>query len=148
MNAQLKGFALIGFSGAILCCLFLFGYVGSSGNRIRREHGLQLPQSARRFVCRGDAWMHRFSDSGAASAFEMDSSDLPIFVSQLKIRNTDAKNCCILPANSQYQIRRPWMSGVPLRTYRCESPPGDELDVQIWNIDEGHVGVLLYTDWN
>jgi hypothetical protein len=35
-----------------------------------------------------------------------------------------------------------------MKTYRCASPTGDGLEVQIWAIDEAHVGVLLYTDWN
>jgi hypothetical protein len=129
--------------------LLLFGYVGSSAARVRREHGLTVPSSARSFVCRGDAWMHLFSDSGAASAFEMASSDLPNFISQLKILQTnegDSGN--IFPRNAQYQIHRPWMSGVSLKMYRCASSTGDSLEVQIWPIDDAHVGVLLYTDWN
>jgi hypothetical protein len=131
--------------------LYLFGYVGASSARIEREHGLKLPSSARSFVCRGDAWMHDFSDSGAASAFEMASLGLPAFISQLKVQKvTDGYDFFpIFPSNSQYPIHRPWMSsGTPLKTYHCASPTGDSLDVQIWRIDEAHVGVLLYTDWN
>jgi hypothetical protein len=78
--------------------LFLSGYVGNSAARVRREHGLELPHSARAFVCRGDAWMHLFMDSGAASAFEMDARDLPSFVAQFKILQTN--EClpgCIFP---------------------------------------------------
>jgi hypothetical protein len=128
--------------------LFLFGYVGSSGVRVSREHGLKIPPSAHSFVCGGDAWMHRFMDSGAASAFEMTSDDLATFLSQLKIRETHEGDCCMLPRNSQYQIRRPWTSAIPLKTYRCTSRTGDSLGVQIWKVDDATVGVLLYTDWN
>src|SRR5882724_5098484 len=140
---------------AVLLCsatfglLFLSGYVGNSAVRVRREHGLKLPHSARAFVCRGDAWMHLFMDSGAASAFEMDARDLPSFLAQFKILQT--KEClpgCIFPGNSQYQLHRAWMSGISMKTYRCASPTGDSLEVQIGTIDEAHVGVLLYTDWN
>ena len=92
--------------------------------------------------------MHTFSDSGAASAFEMASSDLPNFISQLKIRETHEGGSGIFPMNSQYQIHRSWTSGAALRTYHCESSTGDFLDVQIWPVDGSHVGVLLYTDWN
>jgi len=138
----------------ILCSLaygllFFFGYSGNSAARVRREHGLKVPHSARGFVCRGDAWMHLLMDSGAASAFEMEASDLPSFVAQLKIVQTN--ECLpgyIFPGNSQYQIHRPWMSGISIKTYRCASPTGDSLEVQIGAIDEAHVGVLLYTDWN
>jgi hypothetical protein len=131
--------------------LFVLGYVGDSAARIQREHGLRLPPSARNFVCRGDAWMHNFMDSGAASAFEMAPSDLPSFVSQLKIHEVHPGDCsgpCIIASNPQYQIRRPWMSAPPLKTYCCASPTGDYLAVQIWIIDDTHVGVFLYTDWN
>jgi hypothetical protein len=90
--------------------LFLFGYFGSSGTRISREHGIKIPPSAHSFVCGGDAWKHWFMDSGAASAFEMASADLPSFLSQLKIRDTHEGMASIFPANAQYQIRRPWTS--------------------------------------
>ena len=129
--------------------LLLFGYIGNSASRISREHGLVVPSSAHSFVCRGDAWMHLFSDSGAASAFEMDSSDLPNFISQLKILQTnDGESGNIIPRNAQYQIQRPWMSGVSLKTYQCWSSTGDYLKIQIWPIDDTHIGVLVYTDWN
>ncbi len=128
--------------------LFLLGYVGSSAVRVSREHGLKIPPSARSFVCGGDAWKHRFIDSGAASAFEITSSDLPRFLSQLSIRETHDGNSGILPMNSQYQIRRPWTSGIVLKTYRCASLTGNSLDVQIWKVDDETVGILLYTDWN
>jgi hypothetical protein len=128
--------------------LFLFGYVGSSGVRVSREHGLKIPPSAHSFVCGGDAWMHWSLDSGAASAFEMASNDLPSFLSQLKIRQTHEGGASIFPENSKYEIRRPWTSGIPLKTYRCTSRTGDSLDVQIWKVDDATAGILLYTDWN
>jgi hypothetical protein len=71
---------------------------------------------------------------------------LATFLSQLKIRETHEVDCCMLPMNSQYQIRRPWASGIPLKTYRSHT--GDSLDIQIWKVDDATVGVLLYTDWN
>jgi len=93
--------------------------------------------------------MHLFSDSGAAWAFEITSSDLPDFISQLKIRETnEGGRENIFPVNAQYQIRRPWMSGASSKRYRCASSTGKSLDVQIWAIDNSRVGVLLYTDWN
>jgi len=142
--AMLALVILAGISGL----LFLFGFVGSSGVRVRREHGLEIPPTAHSFVCGGDAWMHRFMDSGAASAFKMASSDLPSFLTQLKLLETHDGDCRILPINSQYQIRRPWTSGIASKTYRCASPTGDSLEVQIWKIDAATVGVILYTDWN
>src|SRR5436305_3356996 len=42
---------------AILAAFGFFGgCIGNSSLRIRREHGLVLPPSASRFVCKGDAW--------------------------------------------------------------------------------------------
>jgi hypothetical protein len=69
-----------------------------------------------------------------------------VFLSQLKIRETHEGDCCMLPKNSQYQIRRPWTSGVTLKTYRCASPTGDSIQIQIWKVDAATIGVLLYTD--
>jgi len=130
------------------------GCRGNSARRIEREHGLVLPASATQFVCRGDAWKHIFMDSGAASAFEMASNDLPKFLSQLKIKETHKGTFrpdysdYIYSSNPQYQISRSWMEGTPLETYQCASPTGDWLTVQVWPIDASHVGVCLYTDWN
>jgi hypothetical protein len=141
--------AAVILSSSVFGLPFVSGYVGSSAARVRREHGLKVPSSARGFICRGDAWMHLFSDSGAASAFEMASRDLPSFVLQLKIQQTaEGGPGSVFPGNAQYQIHRTWMSGISMRTYRCASPTGDSLAVQIWAIDGANVGVLLYTDWN
>src|SRR6266566_3056568 len=103
----------------LLWLLFLFGYIGSSSARIRREHGLRIPPSAHSLVCGGDAWMHWFMDSGAASAFEMASEDISDFISQLTIEKTieGEGDAFIFPSNSQYQIPRPWTSGIRLKTY-------------------------------
>jgi hypothetical protein len=93
--------------------------------------------------------MHLFMDSGAASAFEMEARDLPSFVGQLKIlQSNECLPGHIFTENTQYQIYRPWMSGISMKTYICASPTGDSLQVQIGSIDEAHIGVLLYTDWN
>jgi hypothetical protein len=95
-----------------------------------------------------------FIDSGAASAFEMASNDLPKFVSQLTIKKTHKGTFRpdysdnIYPGNPQYQIFCSWMSGTPLETHECASPTGDWLTVQIWPIEGARVGVCLYTDWN
>jgi hypothetical protein len=153
-SALMRKFIPVTLAVVILSCsvfglLFLSGHVGSSAARVKREHGLKVPSSARGFICRGDAWMHLFSDSGAASVFEMASRDLPSFVSQLKIQQTNEGGPgSVFPGNAQYQIHRPWMSGVAMRTYRCASPTGDSLAVQFWAIDGESAVVLLYIGWN
>jgi hypothetical protein len=149
MNKRVKivtGFVLS--VALFLTGLFLLGHVGSSANRIEREHGLRLPPSARRFACRGNAWMHSFSDCDAVSVFEIASNDVTSLVSQLEVRDVHEGDFRF-PMDSQYEIHRPWMSSHPWRTYRCKSPiNASELDVQIWQIDDAHAGILLYTDWN
>jgi hypothetical protein len=69
-------------------------------------------------------------------------------LSQLKIRENPESNRGLFPIDSQYQIHRPWASGIPLKNYRCASRTGDSLGVQIWKVDDATVGVLLYTGWN
>jgi len=147
-------FAPLIFSVAMVAVFArLAGCTGNTAIRITHEHGLALPASASHFVCKGDAWIG-FLDRGAASAFEMVSNDVPQFIAQLKIKDTHHGDYgpqfsnSIFPGNSQYQVRTPWMSGIPLETYHCTSPVGDFLNVQIWPIDAIHVGVCLYTDWN
>ena len=126
----------------------LGGFVGQSKRRIEREHGLKLPPSAVNFECRGDALLV-LQDRGAATAFEIKTTDLPVFVAQLKVRQCRTNSTeFIFPANPQYQVRRPWMVGSSLIVYECISPVGSFLNVQIWGIDDRRVGVCLYTDWN
>jgi hypothetical protein len=126
----------------------LLGHVGSSGYRIGREHGLKLPPSARQIACRGNAWMHSFSDCDAVSVFEMASGDVTTFVSQLTGCKTHQDDF-FFPVDSQYEIPRAWMSTRPIRTYTCKSPVNaSAMDVKLWQINSAHVGVLLYSDWN
>lgn len=135
------------FSLRIVCCLlcvvcitgllFLFGYVGNSATRIKREHGLLLPASASQFVCRGDAWIS-FLDREAISEFLISRYDLTQFTNQLKIRTSDALAKVFASDNSATNIA----------TYYCNSPTGDFLFVKLWVADEKQVGVRLYTDWN
>lgn len=133
--------------GLLIASLVMRGYIGSSATRIEREHGLRLPSSAKSFVCRGDAWMHVFNDSDAASTFVMDSDDLAQFTSQLQACDVH-RGQTGFPMDARHEIKRPWMSSEAIQTYRCRSATGSELDAQIWRIDDAHIGVLLYTDWN
>jgi hypothetical protein len=123
------------------------GFVGQNKKRIEREHGLKLPLSASNFVCRGDALLI-LQDRGAASAFEMNSDELPKFIAQLRIRRTESNGVGIIfPSNPQYQVQRPWMTGKSI-IYYCASSKGNSLHVQIWDVEDRKVGVCLYTDWN
>jgi hypothetical protein len=121
---------------------------GNSARRIEREHGVKVPESGSHFVCGGDAWPP-IMDRGAASAFELPSADLPLFLSQLKIRASANEVKWIFPGNSQYQIKVPWgPSATNIAMYQCDAPTGDFLNVGVWRIDAARVGICLYTDWN
>ena len=144
---------MLAMLAAVITCvvtvLFLLGLLGGSSFRVAREHGLKVPASAAHFICGGDARIG-ILDRGAASAFEMTEKDLPIFISQLKVRKEWAGVAgSIFPGNSQYQINIPWRAkATGLRTYQCASPNGDTLSVEVWQINQSKVGICLYTDWN
>ena len=141
--------AIVAVFSVALTTLFLLRVFGDSASRIRREHGLNLPTSASAIECRGDAWLRIISDCGAASSFEVASSDVPSFLAQLRVRSTSTGvSTSIFPSNPEYRVHRPWMSGIPAATYHCNSPTGDDLFVQTWPIDSSRVGICLYTDWN
>jgi hypothetical protein len=139
-------------AATLLIALLIFSWLllfGDTTSRIRQEHGLTLPASASAIECRGDAWLRIVSDCGAASCFEIPAGDVPAFLAQLHVRSTSKRNSeFIFPANTQYHVRRSWMSGHPMATYHCNSPTGSELLVQTWPVGASRVGVCLYTDWN
>ena len=117
---------------------------GDSRSRIEKEHGLQLPSSASSFECRGDA-ARRFLDRGASSAFVIASNELVRFISQLRVQ---PGLTTFIPGNSQYQLHAVWRNSKPAATYSCTSAVGDWLHVEVWPVDDTHVGICLYTDWN
>ena len=121
LRAPITAILLIALFMFVFGLLSRFGYIGNSARRVAREHGLKVPASAHKFVCGGDAWLHPLMDSGAASAFVMESRDLAGFTSQLQIREAHDGNSSVFPTNSRYQIQRPWKSGVVLKTYLCAS---------------------------
>ena len=105
-------------------------------------HFLHLPASASAFECRGDA-ARGFLDRGAASAFVMSTNDLFNFVSQLKVQPGLST---FIPSNSQYNLHAKWRKMTPTTTYSCNSPVGDWLHVEVWPVNDSHVGICLYTD--
>ena len=137
-------------------------------DRAEREHGIALPASASNIQCRGDA-SRGFLDRGASSLFEMKPENLDRFLSQLSInsRNGPAKtgpgNPCqngynvwpqgsptAVPTNEQYGgFNVTWQgAAVPSEMLSCQSPVGDYLHVEIWNVGTNCIVVKMYTDWN
>ena len=132
-------FKLIAVILAAVCAiilLFVFGYVGDSVTRVKREHGVQIPPSASHFVCRGDAWIP-FLDRVAVSTFEMARTDVGSFTNQFRVKTSDALSAAFASDDEG-----------SFATYYCDSPTGDFLFVRLWKIDDSRVRVRLYTDWN
>src|SRR5262249_27668821 len=109
---------------------------GDTAIRVRREHGLQLPASARHFDCRGDAWLP-ILDRAAIATFEIARADLASLTNQLKMHKPDSYGELLKDRHPK-----------SIATYYCDSATGDFLFVDLWLIGEDRVGVWLYTDWN
>jgi len=120
----------------VLSSLFVFGFIGNSATRVRREHGLLLPTSASRFKCKGDAWIS-ILDRTADSTFLMSRSDLVTFTNQLKTREPDGL----------FKHQSPFFSD-GITTLYCDSPTGDFLLVDISDASDSEVWIRLLTDWN
>lgn len=152
MNSKLK-FRLIAVGFVVVCmvgCLFVLGHNGNSFSRLKREHGLRIPTSASHLECRGNAWISVL-DRVAVSTFQIARADLPAFTNQLRVRPPDALYFGFRSTNydgQRYLFPSPHYSVTNIATYYCDSPTGDFLFVDLWDVDDSRVGVCLYTDWN
>lgn len=136
--------------------------------RAERQHGIALPTSALNIQCRGDAGPV-FLDGGASTLFEMKPEELNSFLSQLTINSRNgptiegAGDPCIngwnvwpvssptfVPGNDRYGgFKRTWQgSTVPTEMLSCDSPVGDWLHIEIWNVSTNCLVIKMYTDWN
>lgn len=136
--------------------------------RAEAEHGFKLPPSAAKIQCRGDAWAIA-PDRGASTMFQMDSTDLPGFVSTLKVKSRNGPirpdpgdptingynvwpkvTGSYVPGNFQYGgFTQTWSGNpVPVEMLSCASPTGDWLHVEIWKLSSGQMLVKMFTDWN
>lgn len=138
MKAKAKSRLLIVVFAAVCAIglLFVFGYVGNTLTRVKREHGIQIPPSASHFVCKGDAWLP-FLDRVAVSTFEMAFSDVASFTNQFRVKTSDSLSAAFASDDEGSFV-----------SYYCDSPTGDFLFVRHWKVDDSHVRVRLYTDWN
>lgn len=135
-KARLRLIALGLAAACALSLLFVFGYVGNTLARVRREHGIQIPRSASHLVCTGDAWFP-FLDRVAVSSFELALSDVGALTNQLRLKTPDALSAAFASDDEG-----------SFASYYCDSPTGDFLFVRLWKIDDSQVKVRLYTDWN
>lgn len=159
---------VLGTVGVILLGLAL-QWALQPRHRAEREHGLRLPGTARQIQCRGDAWKG-FLDRGAVALFQLPSGELPGFLGQLSIRSESAPahatgdplvngwnvwptgSATFVPGNSKFgNLQKTWAgSAKPVRMLSCDSPKGDWLHVELWELDstDSEALVKLYTDWN
>ena len=153
MNSKLKFRLLIAVALAVVCmvtCPFVFGYFGNTFRRVNREHGLRIPSSASHLVCRGDAWIPVL-DRTAVTTFQIARADLSAFTNQLRVRPPDDFYFGFRSTNydgQRHLFPSPHYSVTNIATYYCDSPTGDFLFVDLWDVDDSRVGVCLYTDWN
>ncbi len=117
-------------------------------DRVERDHGIDLPESARDVQAMGD--VIRLVDHGLSSVFVIDSVDLDKLVDQLD-QVADVSHGTFIPGNAQYQPRTfPWPPGSAAdQSFGKASPAGgDFMHVEIFRVDDASVGVWIYTDWN
>jgi len=113
--------------------------------RAEWEHGIALPASATSFQCRGDA-NRLLLDRGASTVFVMAAADVPLLNSKLTVNQSLQT---FVPENPQYHgFAFPWGATTPIETLSRASPMGDWLHVEFYPVDDGRVGVWMYTDWN
>jgi len=115
--------------------------------RAEWEHGITLPASVTNIECHGEAYILWAPDKGACTAFEMRKLDVPALKSRL---GSPVSYMTYVPGNRQYQQHTfSWLNGSgPAEEIGCTSSTGDWLHVEIWPIDDGNIGVRMYTDWN
>ena len=142
-----KHMILVGAAAVAMAALAIFlGLVNSQTRwRAEWEHGIVLPASATAFQCRGDV-NRLVLDRGASTIFEMAASDVPVLKSRLSINPARQTS---VPGNAQHRgFAFPWTGAAPAETLSCDSPKGDWLHVEFYPLDDGRVGVWMYTDWN
>ena len=132
------------------------------------DHKIVFPASAANIQSRGNSGIKILPDRGIATLVEIDRKDLDAFLKQLKINERrkpakeqgdptvngwnvwphDAKS--FVPGNDVYSgFKKTWdVEPVPVEMLSCQSPAGDWLHVEIWNLSDTKVLLKLFTDWN
>lgn len=131
------------------------------------DHKIVFPASAANFQNRGNSQIG-FLDRGIATLLDIDRRDLDVFLSQLKISERrkpvkeqgdptvngwnvwphDART--FVPGNEVFSgFKKTWdLEPVPIEMLSCQSPAGDWLHVEIWNLSDTRVLLKLHTAWN
>lgn len=135
-------FVVVSIGAAIFIRAYEEGFM-SSGRRVQNEHGITLPDSARDFLCTGNAW-RGFLDRGATAIFQIDRTDLNTFLSQLSAHD-DADVGFV---QYGYDDEPPSAWGDPKGIFRCSHSTGDWTVMAVYDLSPSTVGIRIYTDWN
>lgn len=132
------------------------------------DHDIVFPASAGNFQNRGNSRIRILPDRGISTLVEIDRKDLDAFLAQLKIseRRRPVKeqgdptvngwnvwphgSRTFVPGNEVFSgFKKTWdVEPVPIEMLSCQSPVGDWLHVEIWNLSDTKVLLKLFTDWN
>jgi hypothetical protein len=128
---------------------------------LEEAHGLKLVPSACNFQ---QARATSRSNHDVVSLFEMDQSEIPVFLGQFTVKsrswpaNSGPADPCVNPeklwtpasgvaaAGKEFGgLQRTWRGGAsPIEMLVCDSVKGD-LQVEIWSVDD-HTLIKLYTE--
>jgi hypothetical protein len=131
------------------------------------DHKIAFPESTKNIQNRGNSNKTQ-PDRGIATMLEIDRKDLDAFVAQLKITERrrpaeekgdptkngwnvwpqDAKT--FVPTNEAYGgFKKTWTTEpAPEEMLSCQSPVGDWLHVEVWDLSDKKVLLKIFTDWN
>jgi hypothetical protein len=151
----------------LLMALLSFAMTACNESGDATDHKIAFPASAANFQNRGNSQIG-FLDRGIATLVVIDRKDLDGFLAQLKIneRRRPAKEKgdptvngwnvwpqdarTFVPGNDVFSgFKKTWdVEPVPIEMLSCQSPAGDWLHVEIWNLSDTGVLLKIFTQWN
>ncbi|MGC3989291.1 MAG: hypothetical protein QM796_06365 [Chthoniobacteraceae bacterium] len=143
----LRWVVLVMALGAVLGgVLFLHadGFVGSSNQRMQRDHSFSVPASAAQLHCEGLISLTTFLDTSAVATFEIPASDLPEILAHFKWHSDPKSSDDFsepgpeVPAN--FGKLRASRSGM--------STDGNRVYLRTYDAKDDRVGIWIMTFWN
>lgn len=130
-----------------LCTVALYatGFLGSSPERVTRDHSVALPSSASHIRCGGLFSITTFGDFDADTSFEVAAADLPAVLSQFTWQ-PDVSDASIKSLGERMVIPPPFVRPDAMRWGR--SRDGNTVYFQNYALGAGRIGVCIYTIWN
>lgn len=133
---------------AVLAARFYFKPLPSDREQAESAHGIILPTSASDVQTVGD-WDRGFLDRGATTIFTIEDNQIEQFIASLP--ETPANGSIGPPSNNIYHqgLIKPWNSEqYPKKALLVESPVGDWLSLEIFQLPSEMSAIRLYTEWN